>query len=91
MVKYITKGEIYMCHTALTDQELLGKLDKSIKECKLIQMYLKDVSDDYGKIKIAKLKFEFAKHKYLSLLQEVKARGLKVEEEDQRLARLIFN
>ncbi|MBZ4644713.1 MAG: hypothetical protein PWR27_1869 [Petroclostridium sp.] len=80
-----------MQDSLLSDEELLSKLDRSVKECKLFQMYLEDVNDDYGKIKIAKLKFEFAKHEYLKLLKEVKARGLKVADEDKCIAKLLFN
>ena len=70
-----------MTHNQLTDHALLSKLDQSIRQCKLLQIYLKDVHDDYGKIKVAKLKFEFAKHEYATLLREAKTRKLKLDEQ----------
>jgi hypothetical protein len=80
-----------MLDRILTDEQLLFQLDRSIRECKLSQVYLNDVVDDYGKIKVAKLRFEFARHEYLNLLKEAKTRGLKVAEENKRIANLLFN
>ncbi|MGE4284631.1 MAG: DUF2508 family protein [Clostridia bacterium] len=76
---------------SLSDEQLLHKLDKSIRECKISQMYLNDVFDDYGKIKVAKLRFEFARTEYFELLKEVKSRNLMVAEDDRGIAKLLFN
>lgn len=74
-----------------TDDELMIRLDQLAKECKLLQIYLVDVNDDYLKTKMAQLKFEFARHRYFQLLREVKSRGLKITEEGRRITELLFN
>ena len=74
----------------ITDEQLIFKLDQSLKTCKLFQLYLKDVTDDYAKIKRAKLKFEFAKHEYLTLLQEAKQRELSIREQSN-MSNVLFN
>ena len=79
-----------MEHRQLTDDQLIFKLDQSLKTCKLFQLYLKDVTDDYGKIKMAKLKFEFAKHEYLTLLKEAKQRELSTREQNN-MTNVFFN
>lgn len=75
----------------LSNEQILDKLCSTIKQFKLCQLYLKDVSDDYGKVKIAKLRYEFIKHECFNLLNEAKARGLKLGEEEKGIANLIFN
>lgn len=89
-IKNVGRGEGMLQYQNLSDAELISKLDRSIKECKLFQLYLKDVNDDYGKVKVAKLKFEFARHEYLALMQEAQKRQLNVEEQ-KNMANVLFH
>ncbi len=78
-----------MNYHALTNQEIMLQFNESMKEYKLFQIYLQDVNDDHEKIKVAKLKFENAKHKYEELLQEMKKRDIHVER-DMGIIKMIF-
>lgn|GEM_PF-1744380 len=80
-----------MDYCILSNEQILSRLCNAIKQCKLCQLYLKDVSDDYAKVKIAKLRYEFVRHEYFSLLNEAKARGLKIGEEEKSIAKLLFH
>lgn len=52
------------------------RLEKALKVYKMSELYLKDVEDDYGKLKIARLRFDFARHELSELMEE--AAGLSI-------------
>lgn len=62
--------------------DLINKLEEAYKIYKLSEMFLNDVGDDYGKQKIARLRFEFARHELLSLMQEAREKGVPWENSD---------
>lgn len=55
---------------------MLCRIEKAYGIYKSSEIYLKDVKDDYGKQKIARLRFEFARHELLSLLDEARDMGI---------------
>ncbi|MCX8129352.1 MAG: hypothetical protein N3I35_04535 [Clostridia bacterium] len=63
------------------DSELLGRIECAYRIYKLSEMFLRDVENDYtkdyGKLKIARLRYEFAQHEMLSLLKEARAKGIR--------------
>lgn len=58
------------------NEELVNKIENAYKVFKMSEMYLNDVSDDYGKKKIARLRYEFAQHELMKLLQEASKEGI---------------
>lgn len=56
---------------------LLERIENAYRIYKLSEVFLNDVSDDYGKQKIAELRFEFARHQLLVLLKEARDKGVK--------------
>ena len=59
--------------------ELIRKLENAYKIYKLSELFLQDVGDDYGKQKIARLRFAFARHELLTLMQEAREKGIQWE------------
>jgi len=59
------------------DKGLLEKIEKAYRVYKISEVFLNDVGDDYGKLKIAKLRYEFARHELLTLLEEAGGKGIK--------------
>ncbi|MCX7921726.1 MAG: hypothetical protein N3B21_06900 [Clostridia bacterium] len=57
---------------------LLKKIEKAYKIYKISEVFLKDVNDDYGKLKIARLRLDFARHELMTLLNEARNRGVKL-------------
>lgn len=55
---------------------LSEKIEKAFEIYRTSELFLKDVSDDYGKIKIARLRLEFARHELLELLKKAREIGL---------------
>lgn len=72
----------YMRDIEDDNDDILSKLENAYKVYKLSEMFLNDVSDDYGKQKIARLRFEFARHQLLTLMQEAREKGVKWENSD---------
>jgi len=68
----------YMLNTNLEDTRnlMIEKLEDAYKIFKISEVYLKDVSDDYGKQKIAKLRYDFAKHRLAQLWEEASKIGI---------------
>lgn len=66
-------------NTESESTDLISKLESAYQVYKLSETFLSDVSDDYGKQKIARLRFEFARHQLLTLMQEAGERGIQWE------------
>lgn len=64
------------------DLKLVEKVENAYRIYKLSELFLKDVNDDYGKLKIARLRLEFARHELLVLLQEARDRGIKISDNE---------
>jgi len=60
----------------------LKRLDNALKTYKISEIYANDVSDDYGKKKIASLRLEFAKHELLQAMDEAAKLGLETNDND---------
>lgn len=56
---------------------LMERIEQAYRIYKISEVYLNDVADDYGKLKIARLRMEFARHELVSLLNEASAKGIK--------------
>lgn len=61
------------------NSELIEKIEEAFKIYKLSELFLKDVSDDYGKLKIARLRLDFARHELLTLMEEAKCKGVELK------------
>lgn len=57
---------------------LVEKIDKAYSIYKMSEIFLNDVADDYGKLKIARLRLEFARHELLTLIDEARIKGIKL-------------
>lgn len=57
--------------------EIVKKIETAYRVYKMSEMFLKDVNDDYGKEKIARLRLEFAHHQLMKLIEEAVKRGIK--------------
>ena len=64
------------------NSNLMGKIENTYKIYKLNEVFLRNVNDDYGKEKIARLRCEFARHELLTLLDEARNRGIKVNDNE---------
>ncbi|RCX18890.1 hypothetical protein DFR58_104161 [Anaerobacterium chartisolvens] len=62
--------------------ELIRKIEIACKVYRLSEISLSEAEDDYGKLKIARLRLEFSKHHLTALLDEAKRKGV-VWENDQ--------
>jgi hypothetical protein len=60
------------------DTFIVEKIEDAYKVFKISEVFLKDVKDDYGKLKIARLRLEFARHELLILLDEAREKGIKL-------------
>ena len=80
-----------MNYRNLTNDELLTNISRSLKQCKLFQLYVKDMKRDYGKSEPINCKYESIKYEYLGLLKEVNFRGLKLKDEDRGISKILFN
>lgn len=65
-----------------TRGKMLKKLEDAYKIFQISELYLKDVSDDYGKQKIAKLRYDFAKHKLAELWEEASKYGIEWDDSE---------
>lgn len=61
---------------------LMKRIEEAYDTYRLSELYLKDVNGDYGKQKIAKLRYEFARHELSVLLEEAAKKGVKVADMD---------
>lgn len=61
---------------------LINKIEQAYKIYKISEVYLNDVSDDYGKQKLARLRLEFARHELAVLLEEARSKGIKLEDNE---------
>lgn len=61
----------------LSDKVLLDKVKNTYQFMKLNEIYLKNIKDDYGKQKIARLRVQFIRHQLDLLIRECFVRGLK--------------
>lgn len=84
MVENISNGSSFS-----TDKEshrdfeaLESMIEQAYRTYKLSELYLKDVDDDYGKLKIARLRLEFARHRLLELMKEASVKGVKLTNQD---------
>ena len=57
-------------------ENLIEKVENAYKIYKVSEVYLNNVFDDYGKLKIARLRLEFARHELFILLDEAKDSGV---------------
>jgi hypothetical protein len=64
------------------NSKLIEKIENAYKLCKLSEVYLEDVEDDYGKQKIATLRLKFARHELLNLLEKAREQGIKLKDND---------
>ncbi len=69
--------------------ELIKKIEEAYKIYKISEMFLRDVSDDYGKQKIAKLRLDFASHRLNHLLEEARDKGIGIN--DIEIMKNFFN
>lgn len=63
-------------------KKAVKKLEEAFKIYKICEIYANDVSDDYGKQKIAKLRLEFAKHELIQSWDEAAKLGIDLEESE---------
>jgi hypothetical protein len=56
---------------------LVRKIENAYRIYKMSEIYMNDVADDYGKQKIARLRYEFAQHELMLLIQEAARKGVK--------------
>jgi hypothetical protein len=68
--------------TGTDTTKVLKRLDDALKTYKLSEIYASDVSDDYGKKKIASLRLEFAKHELLQAMDEAAKLGVETYDKD---------
>jgi len=66
-------------HNGAEKKELMGKIEDAYKLYKLSEVFLKDVIDDYGKLKIARIRLEFARYELMRLLEEAREKGIKLD------------
>lgn len=62
--------------------DLLERLENAYKLYKMCEGILKDVKDDYGKQKIARLRYEFARHELSILMREAHGKGISWKRSD---------
>lgn len=62
-------------------RDIIEKIEKAYDLYKISEIYLNDVRDDYGKLKIARLRHDFARHELISLLTEAIEKGIKIDKE----------
>jgi len=67
-------------HKNIDCLNLITEIEEAFKTYKISEVYLNDVADDYGKLKIARLRMDFARHKMLTLLEEAKDKGIKARD-----------
>jgi hypothetical protein len=60
----------------LSEEIWIKRIEETCKIYRMSQLFLEDAKGDYGKQKIAQLRFEFAKHKLFTLLEEVSKKGI---------------
>jgi len=58
------------------------RLEDAFKIYKLSEVYLNNVNDDYGKLKIAKLRLDFARHELLDVIKEANSKGIKLKDNE---------
>lgn len=68
--------------TGADTSKILKRLDDALITYKLSEIYANDVSDDYGKKKIASLRLEFAKHELLQAMDEAAKSGVQTHNND---------
>lgn len=67
----------------LDNQILIDKVRKTsniLKQCEVLVKEIKEVKEDYGKQKIARLRVDFISHQLKILLKECSKRGIKIDE-----------
>ncbi len=62
--------------------DLVERIEEAFKVYKLCENYLNDVSSDYGELKIARLRLDFARYELLALLKEAEERGIKWDKDE---------
>lgn len=70
---------IFELETKANDQNeetWIKSIEDACKIYRMSQLFLEDARGDYGKYKIAQLRFEFAKHKLFTLLEESSRKGI---------------
>lgn len=58
------------------DSDMVDRIEKAYGLYKMSEIFLNDVRDDYGKLKIARLRLDFARHELVSLLFEAQNKGI---------------
>lgn len=66
----------------LNHQEFLEKIENAYQVYRVSEGVLREAGDDYGKLKIAKLGVEFARHEFFTLLKEAQERGIELNKMD---------
>jgi septum formation inhibitor MinC len=56
---------------------LVGKIEEAFKVFKLCELNLNVAGGDYGELKIARLRLDFARHELVTLLKEAEEKGIK--------------
>lgn len=67
----------------LNNQVLIEKVKKTsniLKQCEVLAKEVKEVKEDYGKQKIARLRVDFISHQLKILLKECSKRGIRMDE-----------
>ncbi len=65
-----------VCASIYGNSELATRIDNAYKIYKLSRSCLDNAGEDYGKLKIARLGMEFARHELFALLGEAKEKGI---------------
>jgi hypothetical protein len=58
------------------------RLEEAFKAYKLSEVYLNNVNDDYGKVKIARLRLDFARHELLDIIKEANNKGVRLKDNE---------
>lgn len=57
--------------------DLIGKFEEAFKVFKQCELNLNGTVNDYGELKIARLRLDFARHELVTLLKEAQDKGIK--------------
>lgn len=64
------------------EKDIFDRIEKAYSLYKMSEVFLNDVRDDYGKLKIARLRLEFARHELECVLSEARERGIKLDDNE---------
>lgn len=73
-------------NNGVRNSDLIGRIENAYRVYKLSEVFLSDVENDYGKdygkLKIARLRLDFARHELLSVLKEAQEKGVRWNENE---------